>query len=158
VNEAALSEDGKMLYGMQGEFQGSQVSLWRITPNGLEFAAAGPSFTGLLYATLKCGANICVTSNGAVVQASTLNVIANLSGGGLIELDLGNNRIFTLSQASSGVLAQSFDATTFQPTGQFAFALNGTPYGFARASGDQLAIASTNELILLPISMMTSNR
>jgi len=157
VNEAQLSADGSALYGEQGEFEGAQLSRWTITPNGFQFDAAGTLFGEQLYLDLNCQRTLCLTGSGYLADTNTLQLVTQLAqyaDDGLALMDLDNNRMFLLSYSGADTRIESYDATTYKLTGRYVISLSGSAHSFKKLAGDQLAIATGGELILLPISVL----
>jgi hypothetical protein len=155
VNSAQLSSDGNTLYGAAGE--GSLFSRWLITPQGFVFDRAGATFDEQLYLQLSCQLSICLTGGGHLADTSSLQLITRIAqypNDGLPLLDLDNNRMFLLRPTLPDALVESFDATTYQRTGQYFVPGVGYAHTFSKVADNQLAIAGTDELALLPISML----
>jgi uncharacterized protein (TIGR03437 family) len=162
VNEGQLSADGQYLYGVAGEVEGSRLSRWLVTPQGLEFDAAGTTFGFGIYLDLRCQRNLCVTGSGYLADANTLGLIGQLQAldsEALAIMDLDANRIFLLSSGYTSARVDCFDATTYRRTGSYTFYpsdWNSPAHTFIKVAGDQLAIGTYTQLVLLPISAMTT--
>lgn len=157
VDEAQISADGTTLYGEQGEVVGAVLSRWLITPEGFQFDSAGSGFGSQTYLDLSCQGTLCLTGSGYVASTSTLQFVTRLGdypNHGLALMDLDNNRMFLLTYSGADTYIQSFDATSYKPTGQYVIPNWGSAHTFKKIFGGQLAIANSYELILLPISML----
>ena len=69
-------------------------------------------------------------------------------------MDLDSNRMFLLEYTGVDTIIESYDATAYKLAGRYVIPQWGCAYSFKRVAGDRLAIASGNELLLLPISML----
>jgi uncharacterized protein (TIGR03437 family) len=158
VNEAQLSSDGSGLFGVEGEIQGSRMSRWRITPDGIEFDAAGTSFGFQTDLDLCCQNDLCLTGSGYLADGHRLEIITeslcNGDSSGLALMDLEYNRMFVLTNSGVNTVVECFDATSFSLKGRYVIPGFARAHSFERVWGNQLAIANWMELILLPISLL----
>jgi hypothetical protein len=158
VDEAQLSDDGTVLYGEQGEFDGSQLSRWLITPQSLQFDSAGTSFGYQLYLDLACQHSLCLTGSGYIADTNTLQFVrqqlGDFANDGLALMDLDNNRMFLLVYYGADAHIQCYDATTYKLSGEYVIPQWEFANSFKKIIGDRLAIANGEGLILLPISLL----
>jgi hypothetical protein len=159
VEYGSITADGTTMYGLSGI--GGGLSQWTIAPDGFHFVAMGPQPNGGgTMGALACQANVCFTGSGTILSTSTLlpagqaTVDVNTLGTPLI--DLAHNRTFLVS-GWADLKITSYDATSYQVTGQYVLSQFAAPHTVQLLPGNQLAIANSQELALVPVSLLNSH-
>jgi uncharacterized protein (TIGR03437 family) len=155
----SITADGTTMYGLSGN--GGGLSQWSIAPDGFHFVAIGPQpNAGGNMGALACQANVCFTGSGTILSTSTLlpvgQAIVDVTTRGTPLMDLANNRMFLVS-GFADLKITSYDATSYQVTGQYVLPQFAAPHSVRLLAGDQLAIANSKELALVPVSLLNSH-
>ena len=160
VSYPSFTPNGTTMYGLSDD--GGNLSQWSIAPDGFHFVAYGSQSNAVgNMGALACQSNECFTGSGTILSTSTLlpvgQAAVDAGAWGTPLMDLSHNRMFLLWNSGADLKVTSYDATSYQVTGQYILSQFAEPHSVQLLGGSQLAIANSNELALVPISLLSGS-